>query len=87
MNPIYYFWANGFLTPNFEGVKINQTIHSKALGLNTDENLSWKQHIRELSKTEVASSISALKRVRPFIPLNTAIKALIEPHFDYCSVV
>ena len=30
---------------NVEGVKINQTDHSKALGLNIDENLSWKEHI------------------------------------------
>ena len=70
---------------NVDGVKINKTNHSKALGLNIDENLSWKQHIRELSK-KVASSISALKRVRLFIPLDTAIKiykGLIEPH--YCS--
>ena len=74
---------------NVDGVKINKTNHSKVLGLNIDENLFWKQHIRELSK-KVASSISALKRVRPFIPLNTAIKiykGLLEPHFHYCSVV
>ena len=38
----------------------------------------------------VASSIGALKRFRPFISMHTAIKiyiGLIEPHFDYCSVV
>ena len=33
-----------------EGVKINQTDHSKALGLNIDENLSWKEHIHAISK-------------------------------------
>ena len=74
---------------NVEGVKINQTGHSKALGLNIDENLSWKEHIHAISK-KVASSIGALKRVRPFISMHTAIriyKGLIEPHFDYCSVV
>ena len=69
---------------NVEGVKINLTDHSKALGLNIDENLSWKEHIHEISK-KVASSIGALKRVRPFISLHTAIK--LKPHFDYCSVV
>ena len=72
-----------------EGVKINQTDHSKALGLNIDENLSWREHIRAISK-KVASSIGALKRVRPFISMHTPIKiykGLIEPHFDYCSVV
>ena len=74
---------------NVEGVKINQTDHSKALGLNIDENLSWKEHINSVSK-KVASSIGALKRIRPFISMHTAIKiykGLIEPHFDYCIVV
>ena len=74
---------------NVEGVKINQTNHSKALGLNIDENLSWKEHIHATSK-KVASSIGALKRVRPFISMHTAIKiykGLIRPYFDYCSVV
>ena len=54
-----------------------------------DEQLSWKEHIHAISK-KVASSIGALKRVRPFISMHTAIKickGLIEPHFDYCSVV
>ena len=45
---------------NVEGVKISQTDHSKALGLNIDENLSWKEHIHAISK-KVASSIGALK--------------------------
>ena len=58
---------------NVEGDKINQTDHSKALGLNMDENLSWKEHIHATSK-KVASSIGALKRVRPFISMHTAIK-------------
>ena len=44
---------------NVEGVKINQTDHSKALGLNIDGNLSWKEHIHAVSK-KVASSIGAL---------------------------
>ena len=65
-----------------EGVKLNQTDHSKALGLNIGENLSWKEHIHAIWK-KIASSIGALKRVRPFISLHTAIKmykGLIEPH-------
>ena len=77
------------LNDKIEGVKINQTDHSKALGLNIDENLSWKEHIHAVSK-KVASSIGALKRIRPFISMHTAIKiykGLIESHFDYCSVV
>ena len=47
---------------NVEGVKINQTDHSKALGLNIDENLSWKEHIHATSK-KVASSIIIIATV------------------------
>ena len=81
---------NKTININVEGVKINlQTDHSKALGLNIDEYLSWKEHIHEISK-KVASNIGALKRVRLFISMHTAIKmykGLIEPHCDYCSVL
>ena len=35
---------------NVEGIKINQTDHSKAPGPNMDENLSWKEHIHAISK-------------------------------------
>ena len=48
-----------------------------------------KEHSHAISK-KVASNIGALKRIRPFISMHNAIKiykGLIEPHFDYCSVV
>ena len=81
--------ANSVIYGNVDGVQVNQTTHSKSLGLNIDENLSWKGHIHEISK-KVSSSIGALKRVRPFVSMHTAVeiyKGLIEPHFDYCSAV
>ena len=74
---------------HIDGVPINQSNQSKSLGLIIDENLSWKDHIHEISK-KVSSGIGALKRVRPFVSMHTAIKiykGLIEPHFDYCSAV
>ena len=43
---------------------------------------------RNLKK--ISSGIGALKRIRPLIDEKTAVKvykALIEPHFDYCSTV
>ena len=72
-----------------DSVPINQSNQSKSLGLIIDENLSWKAHVHEISK-KVSSGIGALKRVRPFVSMHTAIKiykGLIEPHFDYCSAV
>ena len=74
---------------HIDGVPINQSNQSKSLGLIIDENLSWKVHIYAISKT-VSSGIGALKRVRPFVSMHTAIKiykGLIEPHFHYCSTV
>ena len=81
-------YACMYVCINVDDVKMNQTNHSKALGLNIDENLFWKEHIQAISK-KVASSIGPLKRVRSFISMHTDIyKGLIEPHFaDYCSVV
>ena len=38
----------------------------------------------------VASGIGALKRIRPFVNSNTLqmiLSSLIQPYFDYCSVV
>ena len=74
---------------HIDGVPIKQSNQSKSLGLIIDENLSWKAHIHEISK-KVSSGIGALKRVRPFVSMHTAIKiykGLIEPHFDCCSSV
>ena len=62
---------------NVDGVKINQTNHSTALGLNMDEF--------PISK-KVASSIDARKRVRSCISMHTAIKiykGLIKPKFGH----
>ena len=74
---------------HIDAVPINQSSRSKSLGLIIDENLSWKAHIHEISK-KVSSGVGALKRVRPFVSMHTAIKiykSLIEPHLNYCSAV
>ena len=58
---------------HIDGVPINQSNQSKSLRLIIDENLSWKAHIHEISR-KVSSGIGALKRVRPFVSMHTAIK-------------
>jgi len=57
---------------NVDGVQVNQTTHSKSLGPNIDNNLSWEAPIHDIS------------RVRLFIKI---YKGLIEPHLYYCSAV
>ena len=62
---------------------------SKSLGVHIDGNLSWECHISEISK-KVASGISAIKRIRYFLPFEILLNvynSLVQPHFDYCNVV
>ena len=68
---------------------IKRVEHTKSLGVTIDAHLTWCRHVEEISR-KVSSAIGALKRVRPFIPKETAIQiynALILPNFDYCSPV
>ena len=74
---------------DIDSVQVNQTTHSKSLGLNTDD-LSWKAHVHDIANKKGSSSIGALKRIRLFVSVHTAVliyQGLIEPHFDYCSAV
>ena len=60
-------------------IPIEQVSTTKSLGVHIDQNLNWEFHI-----------ISAMKRIRNFVPceiLLTIYNSLIQPHFDYCSVV
>ena len=71
------------------GAPVKQVESTKLLGLNIDEHLSWSVHVDAISK-KIASGLGALKRIRPFVPLSTLhtiFYSLIQPHFDYCSVV
>jgi len=77
------------IVANIENTKIKRVDHTKSLGLIIDDRLSWSKHIHEICK-KIASAIGALKRLRPFVTQAVAIlvyKALILPHFDYCSAV
>ena len=58
---------------HIDGAPINQSNQRKSLGLIIDENFSWKAHSHEISQ-KVSSGIDALKRVRPFVSMHTAIK-------------
>ena len=80
--------ATPILTIN--GTPINQNATSKSLGILIDSNLTWGNHIDKLAKKIAPQGIAAVKQVRQFIPSSTLhliYKALIQPHFDYCSVV
>ena len=68
---------------------LREVDHAKSLGLIIDDRLSWSNHVNELCK-KVTSTISALRHIRPLISQSTVVlvyNSLIQPHFDYCSLV
>ena len=71
------------------GAPVKQVESTKLLGLNIDEHLSWSVHVDAIPKKN-ASGLGALKRIWPFVSLSalhTIFYSLIQPDFDYCSVV
>ena len=54
-----------------DGHPISRAEHTKSLGLNIDDRLSWSNHIKDLCK-KISSAIGALRRIRPLISQSTA---------------
>ena len=74
---------------SINNVPINRVSSVKLLGVLIDENQTWQTHLDKLSK-KIASGISAIKRVKPFVQpaiLLYIYSALIQPYFDYCNLV
>ena len=72
-----------------ERKNISQVEKAKSLGVFIDDKLTWKNHVDKISK-KISSGIGALKRLKPFVSLDTAKKiydSLIQPHFDCCCTV
>ena len=80
---------SGPLSFSINGDSIKQVEFAKSLGVYIDKNLTWNLHITNISK-KIASGIGILKRSRSFVPFKTLLciyNSLVQPHFDYCSVV
>ena len=74
---------------SIDNVSIKQVSTTKSLGILIDDNMAWHSHIDKLSK-KIASGIGAIKRIKPFVSpeiLHYIYNALVQPHFDYCSIV
>ena len=81
--------ADHSLNIYLEDQVINRVCDTKSLGIHIKEYLSWSKHFNEIARTN-SSGIGALKRLRPYICVDTAIllyRALIKPHFDCCCPV
>jgi len=61
----------------------------KYLGVVFDPNLSWYDHVNYMS-SNISKRIGVICRVKNYLPCDTVkmlAKALVFPHFDYCSSV
>ena len=68
---------------------VNQVHTSKSLGVIIDDKLKWKDQIDSISK-KVSRGIGAIKLIKPYVPkkcLSQVYNALVQPYFDYCSLV
>ena len=68
---------------------IKRVKQTKTPGIIIDEQLLWKNQISAIV-TKVSKGIGMLRRMKAYVPqkiLITVYKALILPHFDYCSLV
>ena len=69
--------------------KINRVTNTKYLGLNIDENLSWKDQYKTV-KTKVKSGLSAIRKLKDILPqskLAAVYRALIESHLRYGNIL
>ena len=51
--------------------------------------MNWECHIQDICR-KIASALGAIKRIRHLIPFNILINvydSLVQPYFNYCSVV
>ena len=67
-----------------------QTIaNDKILGVFVDNNLSWSEHVKHISK-KIASNVWLLSKTKMFLSQEHRIqfyKSYIQPHIDFCNIV
>ena len=69
----------------FNEESLSMISNDKILGVFVDQNLTWSDHIRHLSK-KITSSIWLLSKVRRFLSQEHRIlfyKSYIQPHIDF----
>lgn len=67
-----------------------QTItNDKILGVYVDNNLTWSEHIKHLTK-KITSSIWLLSKIKAFLSQRHRVqfyKSYIQPHIDFCNII
>ena len=80
---------NEYLRLKIRVDKLEVVQKTKYLGVQIDNSLDWKEHIKVIS-SKVSKAVGFLRHAKLFLPeetLKTLYKGTIEPHFRYCCLV
>ena len=81
--------ANQALHPSIRKEHIEVICNTKYLGVQIDENLTWKDQIKSVTK-KASRAIGFLKFSKHFLPgavVKSLYTSIVEPHFQYCCSV
>ena len=73
--------SRGKFQLRINNISLSKIQNTKCLGLQIDEYLTWEAHIK---------SVTTLRKIRKFTNPENLVKvykSVIEPYFDYCSIV
>ena len=68
---------------------LNRVYTTKSHGVFNDERLGWENQIDSTTK-KISNGIGAIRLIKPFVAqkrLMQICNALVQPYFDYCSLV
>ena len=79
------------LRPSFtiSGEEISIIEHTKYLGVQVDQYMSWENHITHVIK-KISRVLGMIRRAKNFLPLTTLktmYKSIVEPYFRFCCPV
>ena len=80
---------NDNLDLNFNNEPLTMITNEKILGVYVDNNLTWSEHIKRLTR-KIASSIWLLSKIKKFLNQTHRVqfyKSYIQPHIDFCNIV
>ena len=75
--------------PKIREKEIEIVSKAKYLGVQIDDNLNWKEHIRAVS-AKVSRAVGFLKYSKRYLPITavqTLYTSIVEPHFQHCCSV
>ena len=77
------------LNLRFNEESLKTITNDKILGVFVDNNLTWSNHIKHLTK-KITSNIWLLSKIKKFLSQTQRVqfyKSYIQPHIDFCNIV